>query len=334
MAVGTILATIAGSTALAGGATAVSNAVSNKKTNAANWKIAQMNNEYNAQMLQKQMDYNTEMYERQLRDTSPSAQRQRYEEAGLNPYLLVDKFSGGSGTVQGISPASAAGATMNPTQFDFSQLSGVVGEAINLYNESQKTKAQTKLQEMQAAGYEIENQYKGAELAAKIADLKASARSKDANAILTQVQTDLQRSLKNLQVRNLDLTNQGLELSNSYRSMENAMKAIELQNFPNMVKLNISNLEQDILTKIKNRELIGEQIKNAVQQGLKMVAETSGIKWTNEYNKKAEYYLLERLRAETKRAWNNTGPDNYFQFGSSLANKATESGLNPFNWFK
>lgn len=298
MAIGTILATIAGSTALAGGATATANAISSKKTNAANWRIAQMNNEYNAQMLQKQMDYNTEMYERQLKDTSPSAQRQRYEEAGLNPYLLVDKFSGGSGTVQGISPASAAGATMNPTQFDFSQLSGVIGEAINLYNESQKTKAQTKLQEMQAAGYEIENQYKGAELAAKIADLKSSARSKDAQAILTQVQTDLQRSLKNLQVRNLDLTNQGLELSNNYRSMENAMKAIELQNFPTMVKLNIANLEQDILTKIKNRALTDEQIKYTIKQGLKTVAETSGIKWTNEYNKKAEDYLLERVQYE------------------------------------
>ena len=298
MAIGTILATIAGSTALAGGATATANAISSKKTNAANWRIAQMNNEYNAQMLQKQMDYNTEMYERQLKDTSPSAQRQRYEEAGLNPYLLVDKFSGGSGTVQGISPASAAGATMNPTQFDFSQLSGVIGEAINLYNESQKTKAQTKLQEMQAAGYEIENQYKGAELAAKIADLKSSARSKDAQAILTQVQTDLQRSLKNLQVRNLDLTNQGLELSNNYRSMENAMKAIALQNFPTMVKLNIANLEQDILTKIKNRALTDEQIKYTIKQGLKTVAETSGIKWTNEYNKKAEDYLLERVQYE------------------------------------
>lgn len=313
MAISTILATIAGSTALAGGATATANAVSSKKTNAANWRIAQMNNEYNAQMLQKQMDYNTEMYERQLQDTSPSAQRQRYEEAGLNPYLLVDKFSGGSGTVQGISPASAAGATMNPTQFDFNQLSGVIGEAINLYNESQKTKAQTKLQEMQAAGYEIENQYKGAELAAKIADLKSSARSKDAQAILTQVQTDLQRSLKNLQVRNLDLTNQGLELSNNYRSMENVMKAIELQNFPTMVKLNISNLEQDILTKIKNRELTGEQVKLAIQQGLKTIAQTSGIKWTNDYNRKAEYYLLERVRAEARSAWNNSGANNPFQ---------------------
>lgn len=298
MAVGTILATIAGSTALAGAATAAANTISNRRTNKANWQIAQMNNEYNAQMLQKQMDYNTEMYERQLEDTSPSAVRQRYEEAGLNPYLLVDKFSGGSGTVNGVSPAQAAGATMNPTQFDFNQLSGVIGEAIGLYNESQKTKAQTKLQEMQAAGYEIENQYKGAELAAKIADLKASARSKDAQAILTQVQTDLQRSLKNLQVRNLDLTNQGLELSNNYRSMENALKAIELQNFPTMVKLNIANLEQDILTKIKNRDLADEQIQNLVKQGLKTVAETSGIKWTNEYNKKAESYLLERVQYE------------------------------------
>lgn len=298
MAVGTILATIAGSTALAGAATAAANTISNRRTNKANWQIAQMNNEYNAQMLQKQMDYNTEMYERQLEDTSPSAVRQRYEEAGLNPYLLVDKFSGGSGTVNGVSPAQAAGATMNPTQFDFNQLSGVIGEAIGLYNESQKTKAQTKLQEMQAAGYEIENQYKGAELAAKIADLKASAKSKDAQAILTQVQTDLQRSLKNLQVRNLDLTNQGLELSNNYRSMENALKAIELQNFPTMVKLNIANLEQDILTKIKNRDLADEQIQNLVKQGLKTVAETSGIKWTNEYNKKAESYLLERVQYE------------------------------------
>lgn len=56
-----------------------------RETNQMNYRIAQENNAFNRQMWQLQNEYNT-----------PAAQRQRFEEAGLNPNLMMDGSSSGN----------------------------------------------------------------------------------------------------------------------------------------------------------------------------------------------------------------------------------------------
>lgn len=293
---------------LGAAATAASNASSVKKTNTTNYQIAQMNNEFNAEMVQKQMDYTTQMYERSLKDTSPSAQIQRYRDAGINPYMAVGNISGGSGQTGSVSAAQATPVQMQPIRYDFSGLSQIVGYAIQAYNDMRIGTANERKINQEADQLQIENQYKGAEMLAHIADLKSSAKTKDAQAILSTVQSWLQKALAAGQVKNLDLQNQGLELANDYRSMENAMKAVELQNFPVQVKLAIANAQQDILTKIQGRRLSDAQIRKLVADTTKSVAETAGVKFTNDMNKKAEKYLYDQIRYETDRARMNRAP--------------------------
>lgn len=278
-----------------------------KKTNKTNMQIAQMNNEFNAEMMQKQMDYNTEMYERSLEDTSPAAQMSRYRAAGINPYMAVGNISGGFGQTSGVSAAQANPVQIQKPHFDFSQISQVIGAALESYNNMRMTNANERRVNEEANQVYIENQYRGAKLAAEIADLKSSARSRDAQAILAQTETNLNNALYAGRIQNLDLQNQGLRLVNDFRSMDNAMKAIELKNFPVQVRLNIANLQQDILTKMQGRKLSEQQIRFMVQQGLKTVAETSGIKFTNDMNRKAESYLFDQIRYETESKRNNQG---------------------------
>lgn len=308
MGLGAMIGISAGAGLLAAGATAASNASSVKKTNSANYHIAQMNNEFNAQMMQKQMDFTERMYDRSLQDTSPSAQMQRYRQAGINPYMAVGNISGGSGQAGSVSAAQASPVQMQPNRYDFSGISQIVGNAIQAYNDMRLGTANERKVNQEADQLQIENQYKGAEMLARIADLKASARSKDAQAILSGVQSSLQKALVAGQIKNLDLQNQGLELANDYRSMENAMKAIELQNFPVQVKLAIANAQQDILTKIQGRKLSDAQIRKLAADTTKSVAETAGVKFTNAMNKKAEKYLYDQIRYETDRARMNRAP--------------------------
>lgn len=329
MGLGAMIGISAGVGLLGAAATAASNASSVKKTNTTNYQIAQMNNEFNAEMMQKQMDYTTQMYERSLHDTSPSAQMQRYRDAGINPYMAVGNISGGSGQTGSVSAAQATPVQMQPNRYDFSGISQIVGNAIQAYNDMRLGTANERKVNQEADQLQIENQFKGAEMLARIADLKSSAKSKDAQAILSGVQSSLQKALAAGQIKNLDLQNQGLELANDYRSMENAMKAVELQNFPVQVKLAIANAQQDILMKIQGRKLSDAQIRKLVADTTKSVAETAGVKFTNDMNRKTEQYLIQQIRAETRRSWNNSGAGNVFQFFDYI-----KQNNNPLDWFR
>ena len=55
-----------------------------RETNAANFKLAQYQNDWNLSQWNRQNAYNT-----------PLAQRQRYEEAGINPYFALGNISSG-----------------------------------------------------------------------------------------------------------------------------------------------------------------------------------------------------------------------------------------------
>ena len=88
---------------------AVGNAVSTNKTNKTNMAINQMNNEFNAAEAEKARQFQLDMWNRTNEYNSASAQRSRLEEAGLNPYLMMNGGTAGTAQSSGSStPASAS----------------------------------------------------------------------------------------------------------------------------------------------------------------------------------------------------------------------------------
>ena len=87
----------------------IGNAFSTNKTNKANMAINQMNNEFNAAEAEKSRQFQLDMFNRTNEYNSASAQRSRLEEAGLNPYLMMNGGSAGIAQSSGSStPASAS----------------------------------------------------------------------------------------------------------------------------------------------------------------------------------------------------------------------------------
>lgn len=72
-----------------------------QETNAMNYKIAQDNNAFNERMWNQQNAYNT-----------PAAQRARLEQAGLNPYLMLD--GGSTGVAESAPTADQSGTQVAP----------------------------------------------------------------------------------------------------------------------------------------------------------------------------------------------------------------------------
>ena len=89
-----------------------------KEANKANMQIAQMNNPWSEKMMEKQHAYDVQMWNMNNEYNSASAQRQRLEDAGLNPNLMM---SGGSaGTASGgssVSLPSPSNAQVQPLHF-------------------------------------------------------------------------------------------------------------------------------------------------------------------------------------------------------------------------
>lgn len=123
-------------------ASTIGDVVSTNKTNKTNMAINQMNNEFNAAEAEKARQFQLEMWNRTNEYNSASAQRSRLEEAGLNPYLMMN--GGSAGTAQSAassSPASAA-PPLSMQRQDFSGISSTLSSVLQIANQSKVVDAQ------------------------------------------------------------------------------------------------------------------------------------------------------------------------------------------------
>lgn len=100
-----------------------------QEANRMNYKINQMNNQFNERMAIQQRNWQENMWNKENAYNTASAQRQRLEEAGLNPYLMMN--GGSSGVAQsagsGSSASSSGNAVMQPFQADYSGIGSSIG---------------------------------------------------------------------------------------------------------------------------------------------------------------------------------------------------------------
>lgn len=114
-----------------------------RETNQMNYKINQMNNQFNERMALQQRDFQENMWNKENAYNTASAQRQRLEEAGLNPYMLMNGGSAGvaSSAGTGASASSAGSAVMQPFQADYSGVGSSIGNIFQ-YELMQSEKSQ------------------------------------------------------------------------------------------------------------------------------------------------------------------------------------------------
>ncbi len=114
-----------------------------KETNQMNYKINQMNNQFNERMAMQQRNFQENMWNKENEYNTASAQRRRLEEAGLNPYLMMNGGSAGSAQSvgSGASASSAASAAMQPFQADYSGIGSSIGNIFQ-YELMQSEKSQ------------------------------------------------------------------------------------------------------------------------------------------------------------------------------------------------
>ena len=292
--------------AIGAGASLIGGASSTAMQNHANKEIAQMNNAFNEKMFDKQVAYNKEMYQQQLGDqwkfyndakqnswdlyndqkeyNSASAQRERLEAAGLNPYLMMSggsagvaqggsSPSGGAPSAQGVTPPTAT-----PYSADYSGITAGLGRAIDVLS----SMPDRKVKEAQADNLRIEGKYIAGKAMAQILQMKTEAKTKEARLALDKLIADFDNNLK---VSNMAVNEQNIAESKARTQLtvtENLMRQKQLEWLPMQQKIELAQAAADIALKRSTGNLNNVQARHEVKKIAETVARTNKI--TSEFN--------------------------------------------------
>lgn len=283
--------------------------------NSANKEIAQMNNAFNEKMFDKQVAYNKEMYQQQLGDqwkfyndskqnawdlvanqqqfqtdmwnknneyNSASAQRERLEAAGLNPYLMMNGGSAGTAqTMSGSAGAAPSGAapsgqgvtppTATPYSVDYSGITAGLGRAIDVLSSI----PDRKVKEAQANNLRIEGQYIAGKAMAQILQMKTEAKTKEARLALDKLIADFDNNLK---VSNMAVNEQNIAESKARTQLavtENLMRQKQLDFLPQQQKIELAQAAADIAFKRSAGYLNNVKAQHEIKKIAETVARTS-----------------------------------------------------------
>lgn len=134
----------------------IGNAVSTNKTNKTNMAINQMNNEFNAAEAEKARQFQLDMWNRANDYNSASSQRSRLEEAGLNPYLMMNGGSAGTAQSSGSSAPASASPPLSMQRQDFSGLGNTLSSALQIANQTKETNANVQTLQSQKSLYDAQ----------------------------------------------------------------------------------------------------------------------------------------------------------------------------------
>lgn len=284
-----------------------------EKTNAANKEIAQMANEHNEAMLEKQIQQEWDMWNAENDYNSPTAQMQRYADAGVNPYMAVGNVSSGNASSMSSPSAQPAavpqmqGATMMPA--DLSGLSGLRGIA-SRFVEMMQAKENIKRTQLENEGKEIDNKFKAdmfmVEMFKKMQDAGLSRSKRLGQDIINRFQpemmsAELNQKKTDTMFRNLEA--QGQLIANLSAMQWYKVLPVQIQQTIQQKAVEINNLRlMGKLTEAETRVKVHEAVTEFYNS--RMAHDQAAV------SNATLNTQIRQVEAELTHAINNSGPDN------------------------
>lgn len=301
--------------AIGSGASLIGGASSTAMQNQANKEIAQMNNAFNEKMFDKQIAYNKEMYQQQLGDqwkfyndskqnawdlvanqqqfqtdmwnknneyNSASAQRERLEAAGLNPYMMMNGGSAGTAqTMSGSAGAAPSGGapsgqgvtppTATPYSADYSGITAGLGRAIDVLS----SMPDRKVKEAQADNLRIEGKYIAGKAMAQILQMKTEAKTKEARLAMDELVNDVRKGLMSSQMAVNDQNIAESKARTQIAVTENLMRQKQLDFLPQQQKIELAQAAADIAFKRSAGYLNNVKAQHEIKKIAETMARTS-----------------------------------------------------------
>ena len=211
----------------------ISSGSAQRSANETNLQIAQMNNQRQYQMFQEQNAFNERMYNQMQQYNTPTAQMQRYADAGINPYIAAGNVQTGNvqSALQSAPAPQMQAAQMQPVTGPGDAMMNAgnqISSIINQYAQNALALAQAKKTNAEANWVDRLNY-------ANVLKLNSSSRLDDGQSSLLGLDYKLKSDtlgnfikLSDLSVTNAELTNEQLEVATQSIRLENALKNIDL----------------------------------------------------------------------------------------------------------
>lgn len=324
-------ALISGASSLLGG---IFGSSSQSSANRTNLQIARETNQMQYQMFQEQNAFNERMYNQMQQYNTPAAQMQRYQEAGINPYVAAGNVQTGNAqsALQSAQPLPLHTAQVQPVDA-FKDTFTQIGNVISQYAQNDLALSQAQKNRAESNWIDRLNGAQFNKLSAETSNLYQQGSLLGLDYKMKNDTLGNYIKLSDLSVLNAEKTNEQLDVITQSARLENALKNIDLgiqskygermfvaslsktlaESFATNASVRqrdaqIAIDKQNANTNAKNAQtnaaVGGAQINNLVQQAIKTAEETTGIKIDNDTSAKIQKFVIDTYHSDAKDAAN------------------------------
>lgn len=285
-------------------ASSIGNAVSTNKTNKMNMAINQMNNEFNAAEAEKARQFQLDMWNKTNEYNSASAQRSRLEEAGLNPYLMMNGGSAGTAQSSGsTSPASAA-PPLSMQRQDFSGLSNALSSALQIANQTKETNATVQSLQSQKSLFDAQSN----SILSNVDWWKLGPEYKKWSQMTGLARAGLQFQTDRQNLRNMTWSGNLIQAQRLSVLLDNKSKNIINKYLDEGQRLQLDLMAAQYYDAMASGHLKYQQAKSEITKRLLMNAEANGFKIDNKIAEETSESYIKALNAEYAASFDINSP--------------------------
>lgn len=285
-------------------ASSIGGAASANKTNKMNMAINQMNNEFNAAEAEKARQFQLDMWNRTNEYNSASAQRSRLEEAGLNPYLMMNGGSAGTAQSAGsTSPASAA-PPLSMQRQDFSGISNSLSSALQIANQTKETNANVQTLQSQKSLYDAQAN----SILSSVDWWKLGPEYKKWSQMTGLARAGLQFQTDRQNLRNMTWSGNLIQAQRLGVLLDNQSKTIINKYLDEGQRLQLDLMAAQYYDSMASGHLKYQQAKSEITKRIVMLAEAKGMQISNDIAEKTAEGYIKALDAEYSASYEINSP--------------------------
>ena len=285
-------------------ASSIGNAVSTNKTNNANMAINRMNNEFNAAEAEKARQFQLDMWNRTNEYNSASAQRSRLEEAGLNPYLMMNGGSAGTAQSSGSSTPATASPPLSMQRQDFSGLSNTLASALQIANQTKETNANVQTLQSQKSLYDAQAN----SILSNVDWWKLGPEYKKWSQVTGLARAGLQFQTDRQNLRNMTWSGNLIQAQHIGALLDNKSKRILNNYLDEGQRLQLDLMAAQYYDSMASGHLKYQQAKSEITKRIVMLAEARGMKINNDIAERTAEGYIQALNAEYSASYDINSP--------------------------
>ena len=285
-------------------ASGIANVASTNSTNRTNMRINQMNNEFNAAEAEKARQFQLDMWNRTNEYNSASAQRSRLEQAGLNPYLMMNGGSSGVAQSAGSSAPASAAPPLAMQRQDFSGLSNTLSSALQIANQTKETNANVQALQSQKSLYDAQAN----SILSNVDWWKLGPEYKKWSQMTGLARVGLQFQTDRQNLRNMQWSGKLAQAQRIGVLLDNNSKRVLNKYLDEGQRLQLDLMSAQYYDSMASGHLKYQEAKSEIVKRLVMSAEAKGLKINNRIADETADAYIKALNAEYSASYDINSP--------------------------